>query len=105
MLEPLKASSLGSRGSTTGVLVGEAVGEADPEGAFYLYFDVSAWAPGEADPGTRFAERLLEEHGVAIVPGAAFGTPGWVRLSYAAPLEDVVEGVRRLGALWRQPQG
>ena len=75
----------------------------EPEGAFYLFLDVSDWAPGDPDPGSRFAERLLEEHGVAIVPGAAFGTPGWVRLSYAAPLEDVVEGVRRVGALWRQP--
>jgi aspartate/methionine/tyrosine aminotransferase len=33
---------------------------------------------------------------VAIVPGAAFRTPEWARLSYAAPMEDVLEGVRRV---------
>jgi aspartate/methionine/tyrosine aminotransferase len=39
---------------------------------------------------------LLEEFGVAVVPGVAFGTPEWIRVSYAAPLEDVLEGVRRV---------
>jgi aspartate aminotransferase len=58
-----------------------------PDGAFYLYLDVSATAaPGE-DAGTMFATKLLDEAGVAIVPGAAFCTPGWVRMSYAARLD------------------
>jgi aspartate aminotransferase len=71
-----------------------------PEGAFYLFLDVAGTAPaGEADPGTRFARRLLDEHDVAVVPGTAFGTPGWIRLSYAAPLPRVLEGVRRVLAL------
>lgn len=73
-----------------------------PAGAFYLFVDVSAWAPADPEAGTRFAERLLEESRVAVVPGAAFGTPGWVRVSYAAPLADVVEGMRRIVALARQ---
>jgi aspartate aminotransferase len=73
-----------------------------PEGAFYLYCDVSAACPTEKDPGSVFAKRLLEEQGVAVVPGAAFKTPEWVRLSYAAPLESVVEGVRRLVNLWSE---
>ena len=73
-----------------------------PDGAFYLYFDVSATArPGE-DAGTAFATKLLDEAGVAIVPGVAFRTPGWVRMSYAARLEDVVEGVTRAVDLWRK---
>ncbi|MGQ0649485.1 MAG: pyridoxal phosphate-dependent aminotransferase [Gemmatimonadaceae bacterium] len=72
-----------------------------PDGAFYFYVDVSAAAPGDADPGTTFATRLLEEQGVAVVPGAAFKTPEWVRLSYAAPEADVVEGVRRAVSLWQ----
>jgi aspartate aminotransferase len=72
-----------------------------PDGAFYLFFDVSAAAPGDPAPGSVFAERLLVDSGVAIVPGAAFLTPGWVRISYAAPEEQVVEGVRRALALWR----
>jgi aspartate aminotransferase len=62
-----------------------------PDGAFYLYIRVG--------DGTAFASRLLEEQGVAVVPGAAFFTPEWVRLSYAAPTDQVLEGVRRLIAL------
>jgi aspartate aminotransferase len=75
-----------------------------PDGAFYFYFEVSAAARGDADPGTLFAKRLLEEKGVAIVPGAAFKTPAWVRMSYAAPQADVVEGLRRVVELWREMQ-
>jgi aspartate aminotransferase len=76
-----------------------------PDGAFYLFFDVSAAAPGDPAAGSVFAERLLVDHGVAVVPGAAFLTPGWVRISYAAPEEQVVEGVRRALALWRSMSG
>ncbi|HSA56924.1 MAG TPA: pyridoxal phosphate-dependent aminotransferase [Gemmatimonadaceae bacterium] len=72
-----------------------------PDGAFYLFIDVGATAPPGSGAGTAFATRLLEEHGVAVVPGAAFRTPDWIRLSYAAALADVVEGVRRVLALWR----
>ena len=67
-----------------------------PDGAFYLYMDVQDTDPRAADAGSLFAARLLEEHGVAVVPGAAFQTPGWIRLSYAAALEAVVEGVQRI---------
>lgn len=76
-----------------------------PCGAFYFYCDVSAAFPGHADAGGAFAARLLEEHGVAVVPGAAFQTPDWIRASYAAPERDVVEGVRRIVSLWRSLQG
>jgi len=61
-----------------------------PDGAFYLYIAVG--------DGDAFAQRLLETAGVAVVPGSAFLTPEWVRLSYAAPTEHVLEGVRRLVA-------
>ncbi len=73
-----------------------------PDGAFYLYFDVSATAAVNEDAGTIFATKLLDEAGVAIVPGVAFRTPGWVRMSYAARLEDVVEGVSRTVDMWRK---
>lgn len=72
-----------------------------PDGAFYLFIDVGRTAPPGTDAGTAFATRLLEEHGVAVVPGAAFRTPDWIRLSYAAALADVVEGVGRVRSLWR----
>ena len=62
-----------------------------PDGAFYLYVRVGN--------GDAFATRLMDEHGVAVVPGSAFLTPEWVRLSYAAPTATVIEGVRRLTML------
>ena len=70
-----------------------------PDGAFYLFIDVQDTSPDAEDAGSVFAARLLEEHGVAVVPGVAFRTPGWIRLSYAADLDSVVEGVRRIVSL------
>jgi aspartate aminotransferase len=67
-----------------------------PQGAFYLFIRIAEASSVDPDPGTRFAHRLLEEFEVAVVPGVAFGTPEWIRLSYAAPIEDVLEGVRRV---------
>lgn len=63
-----------------------------PDGAFYFYVRV----PGGADAGEAFCAALLERHGVAVVPGSAFGTPAWVRLSYAAEESQVVEACRRV---------
>ena len=67
-----------------------------PDGAFYLFIDVQDTNPRAEDAGSAFAARLLEEQGVAVVPGAAFKTPGWIRLSYAAAQEAVVEGAKRI---------
>jgi aspartate/methionine/tyrosine aminotransferase len=64
----------------------------EPRGAFYLFIRVPSNAD---DAGTHFARELLEAHNVAVVPGAAFRTPGWIRISYAAPMDDVMEGVKR----------
>jgi len=68
----------------------------EPRGAFYLFIRVAEASSADPDPGTSFAHRLLEQFEVAVVPGVAFGTPEWIRLSYAAPIEDVLEGVRRV---------
>jgi aspartate aminotransferase len=68
----------------------------EPQGAFYLYIRIAASTAEDAEPGTTFARRLLEEHDVAVVPGAAFRSPEWIRVSYAAPAEQVMEGVRRI---------
>jgi aspartate aminotransferase len=73
-----------------------------PEGAFYLYANVATERGGD---GTAFAAALLEKHDVAIVPGAAFFTPDWVRLSYAAPSEQVITGVERLVELYQSYGG
>jgi aspartate aminotransferase len=65
-----------------------------PDGAFYLFLKIG----GDT---TAFATRLLEDHGVAVVPGAAFMAPDWIRMSYATRQALAVEVVRRIVALWR----
>ena len=65
-----------------------------PAGGFYLWLTLPATAP---DPGD-FALDLVERHGVAVAPGIAFGPAGRdrLRLSLAAPAEDVVSGLRAI---------
>lgn len=70
----------------------------EPEGAFYLFVHAGEASSTNPEPGTTFARRLLEEANVAVVPGAAFGSPEWIRVSYAAPVDQVLEGVRRIAA-------
>ncbi|SPT54132.1 Aspartate aminotransferase [Actinomyces bovis] len=67
-----------------------------PDGAFYVYFDVSATGLSSWD----FCVRALEEAQVALTPGRDFGlatADTHVRLSYAASREDLVLGLERLG--------
>jgi aspartate aminotransferase len=66
-----------------------------PAGAFYVFIRVPTDG-ASTDSGSVFARRLLEERDVAVVPGAAFGTLDWIRLSFAAPVDDVLEGTRRI---------
>jgi aspartate aminotransferase len=68
----------------------------EPRGAFYLYIRIADSTAQDPEPGTTFARRLLEEYDVAVVPGAAFRSPEWIRVSYAAPAEQVMEGLRRV---------
>jgi aspartate/methionine/tyrosine aminotransferase len=76
----------------------------EPEGAFYAYPSFQG-VLGREIRGRRpettleLAELLLDEARVAIVPGEAFGTPGYARLSYALSDDDLVEGVTRIGKL------
>lgn len=62
-----------------------------PQGAFYLFPDVSAIGSGDA-----VAEILLEKAHVAVVPGSAFGCPECIRLSYAISTEQIEEAMRRI---------
>jgi aspartate aminotransferase len=78
------------------LLYGSGVDVIDPSGAFYLYIRAGESTTADAAPGTTLCERLLDEYDVAVVPGAAFHSPEWIRASYAAPAEDVLEGVRRI---------
>ncbi|MGO1056676.1 pyridoxal phosphate-dependent aminotransferase [Crossiella sp. CA198] len=75
-----------------------------PQGAFYAYPSVREILGKEIRgrrPATslELAELALEEAEVAVVPGEAFGTPGYFRLSYALGDEDLVTGVTRLADL------
>jgi aspartate aminotransferase len=76
-----------------------------PAGAFYLFLNVAGAATGPDGAGAAFAAKLLEEHHVACVGGNAFGAPDYLRMSTAAPLKDVTEGLRRIIALWRAGTG
>jgi aspartate/methionine/tyrosine aminotransferase len=76
----------------------------EPEGAFYAYPSVKALLGLELrgrrpQTSAELAEVVLEEAEVAVVPGEAFGTPGYFRLSYALGDDDLVEGVNRLAKL------
>ena len=68
-----------------------------PGGAFYAYPNVSAtFGKGGIENGLDFATQLLKKAHVAVVPGEAFGTVGQVRISYAASMDDIKEGVSRI---------
>ena len=75
-----------------------------PEGAFYCYPSVQGVLGKElagARPATsaELAEVILDHADVAVVPGEAFGTPGYFRLSYALGDDDLAEGIGRMGKL------
>ncbi len=67
-----------------------------PEGAFYLWIDVSAYLGGRVADSIELCRYLLEKHNVALVPGEAFGAPGFVRLAFAIQQGRLEEGVRRI---------
>jgi aspartate/methionine/tyrosine aminotransferase len=76
-----------------------------PKGAFYAYPSVKGLLGKEydgrvIDSSADLAEYILEQAEVAVVPGEAFGTPGYLRLSYALGDDDLVEGITRLQKLF-----
>jgi aspartate/methionine/tyrosine aminotransferase len=73
----------------------------EPQGAFYCFPSFDAlldreYAGRKVTSTTELAEVLLDEAKVAIVPGEAFGAPGYARLSFALGDDDLGEGVRRI---------
>ena len=62
------------------------------EGAFYLFPRIKNLGMSSME----FADKLLEDKKVAVVPGEAFGAPGYMRLSYATSDEVITEGLKRL---------
>ena len=63
----------------------------EPMGAFYFFFRVDGVARRELANGSAFCQKLIQDYGVALVPGLAFGDDRWVRLSYAAS-QDAING-------------
>ncbi|MHB1210270.1 MAG: pyridoxal phosphate-dependent aminotransferase [Acidimicrobiales bacterium] len=75
-----------------------------PEGAFYCFPNVTGLLGRSiggrvANTSAELAETLLETIKIAVVPGEAFGTPGYFRLSYALGDDDLAEGLERFASL------
>ncbi|MFB9905281.1 pyridoxal phosphate-dependent aminotransferase [Allokutzneria oryzae] len=80
-----------------------------PQGAFYVYPSVKGLLGKEirgvrANTSVELAALVLEHAEVAVVPGEAFGTPGYFRLSYALGDDDLVTGVTRMAELLREAE-
>jgi aspartate aminotransferase len=79
-----------------------------PGGAFYAFPNISAHLgdgkKAHAKSCTDLAKLLLEKAHVALVPGEAFGAPGFLRLSYATSIERIDEGLRRLGKFFSRAE-
>jgi aspartate aminotransferase len=68
----------------------------NPEGAFYAYPDIRGALTGRVKTSGEFASLLLQEEHIAVTPGSGFGTEGFIRISYAAPVDVLKEAIRRL---------
>jgi aspartate aminotransferase len=78
-----------------------------PGGAFYAFPNISAHLQGGhalAKSCTELSQELLEKAHVALVPGEAFGAPGFLRLSYATSIERIEEGLRRLNRFFKRAE-
>lgn len=73
-----------------------------PKGAFYAYPNISsAFGKAGIDNSLDFAEQLLEKASVAAVPGAAFGTDNYLRISYATSMSELERGLDRIDQFMR----
>ncbi len=69
----------------------------EPQGAFYAYPNIScAFRKGAIENSMQFADKLLSEAFVAVVPGEAFGTAEHIRISYATSMHELEKGLDRL---------
>ena len=68
----------------------------EPGGAFYAFPSVAAHLGNGIADTTALAKVLLEKQHLVVVPGEAFGTPGYLRFSYATSIDRIDEGLRRL---------
>lgn len=75
------------------------VSSVEPVGAFYVFADVSEALTEAVPTSARLGEVLIEEAGIAVVPGESFGAPGFIRLSYALGEIDIERGIERMGEM------
>ncbi|MGH9680382.1 MAG: aminotransferase class I/II-fold pyridoxal phosphate-dependent enzyme, partial [Candidatus Acidiferrales bacterium] len=68
----------------------------EPGGAFYAFPSIAAHLGNGIADSTALAKELLEKQHLVVVPGDAFGTPGYIRISYATSIDRIEEGLRRL---------
>ena len=68
----------------------------EPHGAFYFFFRVDGIRERDPIGSADFCAQLMQDEGVALVPGAAFGDDRWVRLSYAASQQTIESGLDRV---------
>ncbi|MFY9142031.1 pyridoxal phosphate-dependent aminotransferase [Sulfuricurvum sp.] len=65
-----------------------------PAGAFYLFVNIKEISNDSMD----FCKGLLEEQGIAVVPGVGFGSEGYFRFSFATDIDSIREGIKRIAA-------
>jgi aspartate aminotransferase len=97
-LDAMRAEYIERRNQVTGGLNGlPGVRCREPQGAFYAYPNISALLGRGIKSNTEFAQRLLRETHVAVVPGEAFGTREHIRISYATTVQELDKGMARMG--------
>jgi len=70
----------------------------EPAGAFYLFPNVARYLSAKVPTTLELARQLLEHKKVAVVPGEGFASPGYLRLSFARPMEELKLGAERIAA-------
>lgn len=73
-----------------------------PQGAFYLFVSIGNACGGDS---MEFCKQLLEQEGVALVPGSAFGMDSFVRLSFACSSEQLSQGIERIARFMEGVKG
>ena len=66
-----------------------------PQGAFYLFINIQKLPRFNGD-SMEFCKQILQDKGIAFVPGSAFGMDGYVRMSFACSKERIVQGIERV---------
>lgn len=72
----------------------EGLSVLSPAGAFYLFVNIKA----VSNDSMEFCKGLLEDQGVAVVPGLGFGSEGYFRFSFATDIESIRKGIKRIAA-------